>query len=115
MTRTKVLKKKQNDFKFSKKFELIVTPEVCLKNSFSSSDSNYEKKMINLNILFKILDNLLNKCLFIKVWGEQVNCRQTSLNFINMTTKEYFDREQLSSLKAIEASSNVIILIIYKY
>jgi hypothetical protein len=59
----------------------------------------------------------LNKCLFIKVWGEQINRRQTSLNFINMTTKEYFDREQSSSLKAIESSSNVIILskfIIYK-
>ncbi len=40
-----------------------------------------------------MLNNLLNKCLYIQVWGEQVH-RQPDPANAKISTKEFFDRER---------------------
>lgn len=40
-----------------------------------------------------MLDNLLNKCFYIQVWGEQKHPKPEAMN-TKISTKEYFEREK---------------------
>ena len=79
-----MVKKNENiDLKFSKQFDLTVNETVSILHLFTRMKS----------LFLKLLNKLLNNCLYIQVWGEQVH-RQPDPAYAKLTTRDFFEKEQ---------------------